>query len=163
MKQYTGVGSRETPKAVLEAMTRISRRLDDAGYTLRSGAAAGADSAFEAGSTSSVIYLPWARFRDHPSPYHHVTERAMALAAQYHPAWHLLNKHARLLHGRNAYQVLGLDLKSKTDFVVCWTRGAKPRGGTATAIRIAQAHAIPVYNLAAWSEAQVLKRVLDGK
>lgn len=160
MKHYTGVGSRETPKAVLAAMQRIAVHLDEAGYTLRSGGADGADTAFEQGSTAKVIYLPWARFRDHPSPYHHVTQAAMDMAAKYHPAWHLMNKHARLLHGRNAYQVLGLDLRSKTDFVVCWTRDAKLQGGTATAMRIAQAHAIPVYNLAAWSEKAVLKQVL---
>ena len=160
MKHYTGIGARKTPKAVLASMTRIAQALDAEGYTLRSGGADGADSAFEAGATNKIIYLPWARFRDHPSPYHHVSNAAMALAAKHHPAWHLLNNYAKLLHGRNAYQVLGLDLMSKTDFVICWTPDGRVQGGTATAIKVAQSHAIPVYNLAAWSEKAVLKRVL---
>lgn len=163
MSFYTGVGSRQTPKAVLASMTRIATRLRDEGYILRSGGAVGADTAFEqgAGAQRSLVYLPWRRFRDHASPYFSVSKEAQAIAARHHPAWHLLNQHARLLHGRNVYQVLGLSLDTKSDFVICWTKDGRPTGGTATAIRIAQAYGISVYNLHAWTEASVLKRILD--
>lgn len=163
MMFYTGVGSRETPKTVQAAMTRIATRLQSEGYVLRSGAAEGADSAFEQGAgDSKIIYLPWRRFRDHPSPYHSVSEKAMEIASRYHPAWQLCNRYARLCHGRNVYQVLGLELDRKSAFVICWTRGGKATGGTATAIRIAEAHAIPVYNLHAWGEAALLKRIVGA-
>ena len=160
MKHYTGIGSRETPIAILAAMQRIAARLAAAGYTLRSGGAAGADTAFEQGAGGGVIYLPWPRFRGHPSPYCTVSKAAMEMASRHHPAWGVLNQRARLLHGRNVYQVLGLDLESKTDFVVCWTKGGKAQGGTGMALRVAAAHRVPVYNLAAWSEKAVLQRVL---
>lgn len=160
MKTYAGIGSRKTPARILASMQVIAAHLGEAGYTLRSGGASGADTAFEQGALAKEIYLPWPRFRDHPSPLHHVSKEALAMAARVHPAWHLLNKHAQLLHGRNCYQVLGLDLKTKCDFVICWTPRGALSGGTATAIRLAQSFAIPVYNLAVWTEAAVLKRVL---
>ena len=47
---------------------------------------------------------------------------------------------------RNTYQVLGLDLMSPVDFVICWTPLGRDDGGTGQAIRIANAHNIPVYN-----------------
>ena len=159
MRYYTGVGSRRTPKRVLQSMTRIARALSEAGYTLRSGAAEGADTAFEAGSQRSDIYLPWPRFRDHPSPLTHVSNAALAWAAKVHPAWHLLNKHARLLHGRNAYQVLGQNLDTKSEFVICYTPDGRASGGTGTAIRLATSLGIPVYNLHAWNEQKILEAV----
>lgn len=159
-KTYAGVGSRKTPARVLASMQVIAAHLSEAGYTLRSGAADGADTAFEQGALAKEIYLPWRGFRGHASPLHHVSPEALAMAASVHPAWHLLNRYAQLLHGRNCYQVLGLDLKTKADFVICWTPGGELKGGTATAIRLATSFAIPVYNLAVWTEAAVLKRVL---
>lgn len=49
MKIYAGIGSRKTPKKILEQMRNISSFLAKEGYTLRSGGADGADSAFEDG------------------------------------------------------------------------------------------------------------------
>ena len=44
---YAGIGSRATPQAELEAMTEAAKMLSEKGYTLRSGGAKGADTAFE--------------------------------------------------------------------------------------------------------------------
>jgi hypothetical protein len=49
--------------------------------------------------------------------------------------------------GRNSYQMLGSDLKIKTDFVICWTPGGKMVGGTGQALRMAAYYGIPVFNL----------------
>lgn len=160
MKTYAGIGSRETPPTVLAAMTRIAVQLSTAGYTLRSGGAVGADSAFEAGAYLKEIYLPWPRFNDNESPLHRVSPEALAIAARLHPTWLRLNKHAQLLHGRNTCQVLGGDCKTKADFVICWTKGGKGQGGTGQAIRLAQAFGIPVYDLAIWNEPVLLRRLL---
>lgn len=159
---YTGVGSRETPLSVQVSMTRLAMQLRDLGYVLRSGGANGADSAFERGAgTDKLIYLPWVKFNGHDSPYHEVTAQAMAIAATHHPAWSRLNEYARRLHGRNTYQVLGLGLNVKSDFLVCWTPQGKGGGGTGQAIRLAQAYGIPVYDLAVWSATAVLQRVAE--
>ena len=45
---------------------------------------------------------------------------------------------------RNVFQVLGADLKTPTEFIICWT---DKYGGTQQALRIAKSFSIPVFNL----------------
>jgi len=121
------------------------------GYILRSGAADGADAAFESGVPSAAhteIYLPWRGFNNHPSPLFTVDEEATKLAENYHPAWDSLSPITRLLMIRNGYQVLGKNLNDPVEFIVCWTPGGKIKGGTGQALRIAKAFNIPVFNMA---------------
>lgn len=146
MRFYTGIGSRETPDSVLQEMTKLAVKLSGEGYTLRSGAAPGADSSFELGSTRSEIYLPWRGFNGHPSPLYHISDEALKMAARFHPAWHRCSQGAQKLHARNCYQVLGQDLKTPSEFVVCWTSDGKASGGTGQAMRIAAAYGIPIIN-----------------
>jgi hypothetical protein len=135
--RYAGVGARATPYRVCQRMTAIAVRLQARGYTLRSGGAVGADQAFEAGAgEAKEIFRP-----------EDATEEAMAIAASVHPAWDRCSPIAKRLHGRNAFQVLGRTLDDPSDFVVCWTADGTAIGGTATAIRIAELHGIPVFNL----------------
>lgn len=62
VRAYAGIGSRRTPPEVLGRMRRVAERLDARGYTLRSGGADGADSAFADGATDKEIFLPWRGF-----------------------------------------------------------------------------------------------------
>src|SRR5882724_10418228 len=106
MKYYAGIGSRETPLAICQAMTMIAMEHSGAGYTLRSGHADGADMAFEAGASLKEIWLPWLGFNGSdskllPSP------EAFVMAEKYHPAWQKCSHAARKLHARNCHQVLG--------------------------------------------------------
>jgi hypothetical protein len=145
---YTGIGSRSTPQPVLEEMTGLASFLAENGYTLRSGGATGADTAFEEGATQKEIYLPWQGFNGHRSNLCRVGKDALALAEQNHPAWWRCNRFSRLLLGRNCYQVLGADLATPTKFVVFWTKDlAGSTGGTALAVKLARSRNIPVFNL----------------
>ncbi len=152
-KYYAGIGSRETPLEIQKEMRTIAKRLSRAGWTLRSGFAEGADEAFEIGHGKGLkeIYLPWVKFRDHPSTLVkfpiETMQRAYEIAAQYHPAWDKCNSSARKLHARNVFQVLGPTFDKPVEYVICWTRDGGPTGGTGQAIRIATAMAIPVLNL----------------
>lgn len=147
-RYYTGVGSRETPPDVLGRMTKIARYLDGKGFTLRSGHAPGADTAFEDGARAwREIWLPWRGFNGSKSPFFPPHPDAIETAKRHHPAWSRCSYRAQLLHGRNAHQVLGADLQTPSEFVICWTKDGGPTGGTGTAIRIATASKIPVFNL----------------
>jgi hypothetical protein len=124
-------------------------------HTLRSGAAPGADAAFEAGCTANngkmEIYIPWTGFADREASetvHVGVSPQALRIAQKHHPNWNACQFGARRLHGRNVYQILGLDLKTPVDFVVCWTKGGKRGGGTGQALRIAEALKIPIFDLA---------------
>jgi len=76
-RYYSGIGSRDTPLDVCRFMTRVAFFLDKKGYTLRSGGARGADSAFEKGATKKEIYRP-----------ENTTKDAIEIVSKLHPAWH---------------------------------------------------------------------------
>ena len=136
---YTGVGSRRTPDDTLDRMTAIAERLGKRGFTLRSGGAIGADTAFEFGLTngsSKDIYYA----RDATEE---AIEMAMSLPGEH---WQRDNLAAKLF-GRNMFQVLGLDLKTPSKFLICWTPEGRLVGGTRLAIKCAQVNNIPVFNL----------------
>lgn len=148
---YAGIGSRQTPKRILAEMYVLGLLLAQNGCILRSGGAKGADQAFELGCRVaggvSEIYLPWRQFENNPSKLYHISEKAYKLAEHYHPHWNNLSDGAKKLHARNVYQILGYDTYSLCDFVICWTKDCKASGGTGQALRIAEDHFIPIYNL----------------
>lgn len=156
MKTYAGIGSRETPSTIITLMSLMARHLAQNGYTLRSGAAQGADTAFEVGcdyvSGPKEIYLPWMKFQDSNSKLVLDSEEAFEIAEKFHPYWHNLSNGARRLQARNSHQILGLDLKSPCDFVICYTKKGKAAGGTGQAIRIANAHGIQVFDCGLYEE-----------
>jgi len=145
MKYYTGVGSRSAPRDILDLMTNIASRLSQAGLTLRSGGAAGADKAFERGAAGVAdIYRA-----------NHATWEAMEIAKKYHPRWQACSSYARKLHARNVFQVLGREMNEPSEFMICWTPygcishtdRSRFTGGTGTAISIAEAYGVPIFNL----------------
>jgi len=156
MPYYTGIGSRSTPPGVQASMTELAALLRGRGWRLRSGAAEGADQAFGRGAGAMAdIYVPWRGFG-----YAERGARVVALDPNYlldddHmrclklgcPHVDRLSQGAHKLHARNCYQVLGDSLSDPSEFVVCWTPGGQVQGGTATAIRLARAAQVPVFNL----------------
>jgi len=162
---YTGIGSQETPKDILEKMTSIGRFMASWGHTLRSGGAKGADSAFEKGCVNKEgkmqIFLPWQGFRHNQSDLFGSTKEARMLTKDFHPNWMVLGHAGREFMARNAYQILGLDLKTPTDFVVCWTPNGKITGGTGQALRMADHYRIPVFNFGSMSVQDVGDAIED--
>jgi len=156
---YAGIGSRKTPSAILNIMTKVAIAFSNKNYILRSGGAKGADQAFEKGAKEKQIYYANDAKHDH---------EAFALAGKYHPAWSkITNEYIRLLHARNAYQILGKNLSTPVEFVVCWTPDGcehhKDRkittGGTGTAISIASMNNIRVYNLYNYKSLEELREL----
>lgn len=154
---YAGIGSRETPHNILLEMEAIGHHLSELGWTLRSGAADGADSAFERGCDISngkkEIYIPWTGFSGR-----RLGERGICvfqdpmhekIAAQFHPNWGACSQGARKLHARNVAQVLGEDANTPATLIICWTKGGSGAGGTGQALRMAKHYEIPIYDLGA--------------
>ena len=152
-RAYAGIGSRATPAGICHLMERFGTELARRGWTLRSGGAVGADSAFERGARSvggsCEIYLPWPGYNEHAEArLVEASPEAHDLMGQVHPVFARLPASSRRLHARNAHQILGADLRSPVEMVICWTPGARSRGGTGTAIRLARSRGIPVHDLA---------------
>ncbi len=151
---YAGIGSRETPLVICGLMEQIGDELEDRGYTLRSGAAGGADSAFEERVEDlKEIYLPWVGFNGRLrvegiiAPDLSNWEQALEISEEAHPNWGRCSEGARKLLTRNVYQVLGKDLDTPCEFIICWTKDGKASGGTGQALRMADVWEIPVFNL----------------
>lgn len=161
MKYYTGIGSRETPADVQQLFTRVASRLDELGYTLRSGGADGADLAFERGATNKEVFLPWRGFNGSSSTLVWKDNRAMDIARELHPAWGRLSQGAQKLMARNIHQVLGWDLNNivLSDFILCWTPNGKGGGGTGQAIRLAKVYNTPVIDAGRLSRAIFLDEI----
>jgi len=154
---YAGIGSRDTPSEICEKMRNAAKAMAGMGFILRSGGARGADSAFyqgyiEAGSPKGMaeIYLPKHTFNGHytdqPNFYGPPTKEARQVAKTIHPNWANLGNLGRDFMARNAYQILGWNLKIPCEFVLCWTPDGKASGGTGQAIRHAEKLGIPVFN-----------------
>lgn len=173
-RYWTGVGSRETPESVQELMRAISKLLTDMGWILRSGGAKGADTAFYEGCQQSevwqvnkpYIYIGWNGMKggNDEVPYWHdeakgiydatrfpTWEKAKSIAMGIHPAPEKLKRGGIALHTRNVFQVQGHSLIDLSNFLMCWAipKGdtGEVKGGTATAVKLANSLGIRVVNL----------------
>lgn len=147
---YAGIGSRETPDEILRWFTIVGKYLAKKGFILRSGGADGADLSFEIGCDKGFgekeIFIPWKGFNGSGSSLCEVSQEMYDMAEKYHPYWHNLKDGAKKLHARNCSQVLGPDLKTPSQFIICYTKNGKLTGGTAQALRIANDYKIPIFN-----------------
>lgn len=162
--KYAGIGSRETPEDILELMCSFA--FDHASdHILRSGGALGADKAFERGVAEQMafdpdsevfdyaeIYWPWKGYGDQGWGYliprlEEPTPEAFEIAREFHGGWHRMGQGGHKLHARNSHIVLGPELDDPVEFIVCYTKDGKLKGGTAQALRIAKAYDIEVHNL----------------
>lgn len=164
-KYYAGIGSRKTPTSVSFDIEFIVKKLNNLNYILRSGGALGADEYFETYANKKQIFLPWKGFRkkygeDYIVP--ELTNELLTIAEKYHPNWKACSFDVRYMHARNVCQILGEDLKSPVDFVICWTKDGKASGGTGQALRIAQEFGIPIYNLKNEEAFHDLMEMLDN-
>jgi hypothetical protein len=150
IKSYAGIGSRSTPNEILELFVKIGKFLAERGYVLRSGGANGSDQSFETGcnrgSGLKEIYLPWSGFEGSSSTLIVKDQKAYEIAKAHHPYWDNLSQGARKLQARNSHQVLGKDLESPCNFIICWTKKGKGEGGTGQALRIAESNDVPIFD-----------------
>lgn len=176
LRYYAGIGSRETPPDIQRIMTNCARLMYERGWILRSGAALGADAAFETGvnkknrergcspAVGKEILLPWRRYNQSQSSLcpenYPFTQQELDLAAELHPAWDRCSAGARSLHTRNIRILLGVRGDAPVRFVICWTKNGKMTGGTGQALRLAQRLDIPIFNLGAAQTPEDLRKIL---
>lgn len=147
----TGIGSRIRPAWARDVALKVMSNLYTCS-TLRSGAADGMDSDFEELAVSKEIYLPYKGFNNSESTLHldnispQLVKMANELIKSIHPAYNRLSRGGIKLHTRNVFQVLGLNLDRPSDLVICYTENGETKGGTATAINIANMFDVRVIN-----------------
>ena len=167
MIYYAGIGSRNCPENIANAIDKISGILAKKGFILRSGGAGGCDEAFEIGCDKfggkKQIFLPWKNFNNNKSTLYTQPAWAEEVAFYFHPYINQNSKQSIIkLMSRNSMQILGPDNKENehSKFVVCYTQDGEDSGGTGQALRIAKSFHIPVFNLYHKNSLQDLKRMV---
>jgi hypothetical protein len=157
MKFYAGIGGRQTPDNILEAMRYLGQELCRRRYRLRTGNCKGADQAFQDGANYVAqdhvhLYLPWATYNDENIIRGNkvfcgeLMEWDYSVASTHHPAWDRCSQDGKLYHIRNTQIILGENYGAQVEFVICWTADEE-KGGTSQGIRVARVNQIPVHNL----------------
>jgi hypothetical protein len=171
---YVGIGVRSTPADIQSLMTQMAEALAAAGVILRSGHTPGAMMAFEAGvSDSSLqdIYLPYEGYGDPVTDdgHHKVInqgdiEEAKRIAAKSHPRWDSYSDLQKTFLIRNAFIVLGSDLRTPAEFMICYSEDTALGDETSHAITIATKVAnMAVFNLAVEGDFERLMAYMEQR
>lgn len=162
VRYYTLIGSRETPKHVLDQLKEIATKLDSLGWYVRSGGANGADSCCDHVKYKE-IYLPWNNFNGHKKNWKtgYIVYSDLGRLKEcddyckvHHQYWDNIKRESvKHLHRRNVHQILGVNLNIPSEIVVCYAKPDDKRGkgmvqgGTGTAVSLAKSEGIEVCNL----------------
>lgn len=175
-RTYTGVGSRKTPLGVQQVMHDMAVKLALHEITLRSGAALGADQAFERGCDTvhgpKEVFIPWEGFQRRTTGERgvfalssfstRIRSSASRILREIHP-WGLDTSSDLLT--RNVLQVLGPSLGRQSLFVIAWTPRGELKGGTRIALLLARKRGIPVFNLGSreWTLREIVIKVRERR
>lgn len=135
-KVYTGIGSRDIPDNKMQQLEFLAIILEKMGYCVRTGDAIGSDFCFRNKIKHCQVYTV-----------NDADKFCREIAKRIHPNWNSMKKYSQDLHARNCKQVLGDKLIEPSMFLLCYTKNGEIKGGSRTAIILAQENNIPVFNI----------------
>lgn len=169
-KTYAGIGNREISGAkdgdhglpIAKVLTHLGIELEKTGYMLYSGEAKGCDAAFANGVSEEHCRIFTAN---------DATDETRAMARAHKLPSEILLGRKLDLYASEVFQILGPDMNSPVDFVLCYTRDgcesyetrSEKTGGTGFAIELASRRGIPVINLKNKGWEQRMHHVLSKK
>lgn len=160
-KYYAGIGSRSTPAHIQTVMTALARKLEQDGWTLRTGDAKGADTAFARGTRDAQIYTIQSLSKISSEMLEICRNDFLSLHPNVRAA--MAKPWAQQYLMRDSLQVRGYHPKDKhSSFVVCWTPNGELSGGTAQAMRVAMKLSIPVFNLGNPADLEKILKYLNN-
>lgn len=153
-KPYAFVVNDEIPKEVMERIAELFKRLEDMEYTMRVGGMKGPDEYAESCVKKKEVHLPWRGFNDKESKFTWTSERAVAVAKMFHPAFDSMKKGVQTFLAKNARLILGDKVNSPALFLITWTEDGAESSREKTSrtgfaghpIAIASALGIPIFN-----------------
>lgn len=153
-KPYAFTANNDIPEEVMSRICDIMRDLERRGYTLRTGGMEGPEDTAEKAVEKKEIHLPWKDFNEKKSKFTWTSERAMAVAKMFHPAFDSMKKGVQIFLAKNARLVLGNKVDSPALFLLTWTEDGAESAREKTArtgfsghpISIASALRIPIFN-----------------
>lgn len=147
----TFVGSRKAKPIHVKLCSVVTREATRRGFHARTGDAIGMDAGCRLGAIPGklTVYSAKPKHGAICGPSLPNFDEATAIAKAVHPYWERCSSFAKLLHGRNPYQVLGESLNEPSEIFVCWAppNGENAvKGGTNTAYQVAYDWGIPIFN-----------------
>lgn len=169
-KPYACTGNADCPAEILEKFDRITKKLEELGYTVRVGGMDGIEDRIEKLIPKHELHLPWRDFNGKQSKFTYNSERTFAIAKMFFPTFDTMKKGVQAFLAKNARLILGDKVVSPALFLLCWTEdgaeSVKERtnrtGFTGHPIAIASAVGIPVFNLAKSDAEQRLDFLIEG-
>lgn len=189
-KRYAGMNAIEISENMLvyQVIEKISTYLNFKGYTLVVNSIEGIKNLFENGSEfRKEIFIPFDGFNGKYNTdvgvysldfigkvFSSSKERmckAINIARKFHPNFDQLDDKDKLTIVCCSYQILGLNLDTPVDFVVCYTLDGcesnttctKETGVIGQSISIAHYYNVPIFNLYNTQSVYRLKAYLDSK
>ena len=156
------------PVYAQKRLENIQIAINEREMTTRSGGAQGSDAIATRLASKKEIFIPWKDNKMYPEDgivasdfpnWNEAESLVKNILGEEH--WNRLSRGGKALQTRNAYQVLGADLNSPSKFVVVWRDPSIPSSGTDTAIKIARANNIPVFNIYYGEDYALLSEALD--
>lgn len=147
-KYYAAVGDQTCPSRYYDIITKITRYFESDGYVVRTRGSKGFDEVVDESVERKELFVPWRGFEGRTTNTYNPSQDVFDKAAEFHPRWYKLNNRVRRIMASATACVLGPDLKSRSEFVICWTPDAEQGGGTGQSIRVASYYGIPVFDLA---------------
>lgn len=158
--RFALIGSRETPRRVLDLMSLMGLAFSEAGHFSYSGGAPGADEAWLSryDRENSLRIIPYDGFNGlvsgtgvatWPSMSNEARIKSYLKAKSVYPSMVEYKDIIKTLFSRNSMQVFGADMMHPVDHIYFYAIavGNKVKGGTGVAVAIARAHGIPCTNL----------------
>ena len=155
---YAVVSNKDIPPEAIQVYERIAKRLNDMGYTVRTGTLEGLESKAEMLPVRKELLLPWKGFNEKESQFTSSTPLIKGIAKKYMKAgnWDELKPAMQGFLQKNARLVTGHYGNSPAKFVICWSQDQAESqnqvtfntGNIAHALTIAAAWHVPVFNLA---------------
>lgn len=166
---YAATGNQNPPPEVLSRIESVVRRLNQMGFTARTGGFEGVEEAVEKTSAKKEVHLPWKGFNDKESKFTWTKERATSVARMFQPGFDALKKPVQTFLAKNARLILGDSVASPALFLIVWTedgcntikRRNAQTGFAGHPIAIASALGIPIYNFQNPEDERRLNEYLD--
>ncbi len=170
MKYYAGIGSRETPRDVLDQMKALAFDIaSKESFILRSGGARGADTAFQSGAEATKtddvaeIFRWQDAVEDYPSRVmaQQVINLLNSENGESLPALSAMRPRVAGLLARNMMIMAGKNVSLNVAFVVAWTPNGEMTGGTRYALKFAEMFGIPVYNYGVMTDGEIRRCIRE--
>lgn len=166
---YAATGNQNPPPEVLSRIESVVRRLNQLGFTARTGGFEGVEETVEKAAAKKEVHLPWRGFNDKESKFTWTKERATSVARMFQPGFDALKKPVQTFLAKNARLILGDSMASPALFLIVWTedgcntskRRNAQTGFSGHPIAIASALGIPIYNFQNPDDERRLNEYLD--